>query len=118
MSVIGTLNYWMRDMKDTRGEFLGFVSLVKEAHFGLVVGDETVAPMFLFQDNTGWGDDVPTSNKFSWVLHIKGTDDHSVYMLFGAKEGAINHAMEFINSDTPLDPWEDMYKGRKWCWQN
>ena len=117
MSITTTLNYWMSPRQ--RGEFLGFVNLVKEAHFGLVVGDSVIAPMFLFQDNTGWGDGEPTSNKFSWVLHIEGTDDHSIYMLFGAKEGAINYASEYLYNDGRIvDPWEDTYKGRKWNWQN
>ena len=109
------LNYWM---SEKRGEFLGFVDLVKEAHFGLQTDVGNIAPMFLFQDLTGWGDGEHTSAKFSWVLHVKGTDDHSVYMLFGMKEGAINFASEYIYKDKVLDPWKDEFKGRKWNWQN
>jgi len=118
MSITRTLNYWMTMGSPFNGEFIGFVNLTDNTGIGLVMGDKVVAPMFLFQNNTGWGDDIPTSNKFSWVLYIKGIDDHSVYMLFGAKEGATQYAMEYITSDTPIDPHNDMYKGRKWCWQN
>ena len=110
-----TLNYWM---KNERGEFLGFIDLVEEAYIGLKTDCGNIAPMFLFQNATGWGDGEPTSNKFSWVLHVKGTDDHSVYMLFGMKEGAINYALEYIIGDKVLDPWKDEFKGRKWNWQN
>lgn len=117
MSVQRVLNYWMRNK--FRGEFLGFVKLVKEAHIGLSIGEEVVAPMFLFQDNTGWGDGEPTSAKFSWVLLIKGTDDHSVYMLFGTKEGALRYASEYLYGDSSVvDPWDGTYKDRKWQWQN
>ena len=116
MSVKSMLNYWMS--KHQRGEFIGFVDLIPEAHFGQLTEKENIAPMYLFQDNTGWGDKEQTSNKFSWVLHILGTDDTSVYMLFGAKEGALKYAMELIGSEFPLDPWSDTYKDRKWCWQN
>lgn len=116
MSMKKTLNYWHRGI--SRGEHLGFVNLIKEAYIGLTVGEEVVAPLFLFQDSTGWGDGVPTSAKFSWVLYIKGTDDHSVYMLFGSKEEALKYASEYLYGDYKVDPWDDAYKDRKWQWQN
>lgn len=117
MSIKAILNYWMLDRCNK--EFLGFVNLINEAHFGLKVGDSVIAPMFIFQDNTGWGDGEQTSNKFSWVLYIKGTDDISIYMLFGEKKAAINYASNYLGSDSSIiDPWEDNYKGRKWNWQN
>lgn len=119
MSIKHTLNYWMsKDSAPFGGEFLGFASIAEEAAIGLAVGEEVVAPMFLFQNSTGWGDGVPTSPKFSWVVYVNGTDDHSLYMLFGARDDAVKYAQECILEDTPIDPWKDTYKDRKWCWQN
>jgi hypothetical protein len=116
-SVKRTLNYWMNS-KPFSGEFLGFVYVSADSHIGLKV-DGFIAPMFLFQNDTGWGDGTPTSKKFSWVLYIKGVDDHSLYMLFGVKEGAIKYANSYIlGDDMVVNPHDDEYNGRKWNWQN
>jgi hypothetical protein len=117
MSIQATLNYWM-NKKLFNATLLGFVGAVPEAHFALTVGEEHVCPLFLFQNSMGWGDGTPTSTKFSWVLYAKGTDDHSVYMLFGTKEGALNFAAKYLTGGCLINPFDDEYKGRKWNWQN
>lgn len=115
------LNYWMKRQPATY-EFQGFVNLSPLAtaeYMGLKVDQETIIPLFVFQAENGWGDGEPTSNKFSWVLLAKGTDDMSVYMLFGSKKGAVDFASEYIHDGKLLDPSVDTYKkNRKWQWQN
>jgi hypothetical protein len=102
-------------------EFQGFVnfsSLADAEYMGLKVSQETIIPLFIFQAENGWGDGEQTSNKFSWVLLAKGTDDMSVYILFGQKKGALDFASKYLYEGKLLDPSVDTYKNRKWHWQN
>ena len=102
MGAQSVLNWWIGSIirkRDQRGEFLGFVKLSKDADYiGMNIGDEVVAPLFLFQDKDGWGDETKTSEQFSWVLYVKGVDDHSLYRLFETRDGAIEAASIFLKT--------------------
>lgn len=102
MGAQSVLNWWLGSIvrkRDQRGEFLGFVKLSKDVDYiGMKIGDEVIAPLFLFQDKDGWGDETATSEQFSWVLYVKGIDDHGLYRLFETRDEAIDAASIFLKA--------------------
>lgn len=111
------LNYWT--IRSPHGwELLGFADLVFESTIGLKVDNKNVIPLYVFHNDSGWGDSEPTSSKFPWVLIARGNDDESRYMLFGDKNSAVKYAEKYINGDKVLDYWNDTYNDRKWQYQN
>lgn len=119
--VKNVLNYWVlnNSFKCWKGEFLGFIDIVEGTDAGLKLNEETfIACLSLFYNETGWGDEMPTSPELPWVLYLRGIDDSNYYMLFENKEDAVAVAKEYLIGNKKLNPFVHTYKERSWQWQN
>lgn len=121
MSTKSVLNYWAKLIKMSSHvgkDFIGFIKIASDAYIGLDIDGQSYAPLFIFYNDSGWGDVAKTTEKFCWVLHVLGTDDMSLYMLFENESEARECAEWYTQRDIRLDPYIDTYKKRKWCAQN